>query len=174
MQVILNFMQVFTKENMTWCPHPVLVTVASRPKCSISLPSEPLKWTLETLIPVLAILGILLHLLLTLPAPLFCSKLHLASDPLSLSALVLALRVWWWNLASPYWTSGTLWEQFAHPSSPPSVSDLRLPWPVDPVWLSFSSQRPHSAKPDSSLILLMTVSRPQKGVGWGKWVEGKN
>lgn len=110
-------MQVFTKENMTWCPDPVLVTVASRPKCSISLPLEPLKWTLESLIPVLAILGILLHLLLTLPAPLFCSKLQLASDPLSLSALVLALRVWWWNLASPYWTSGTLWEQFAHPSS---------------------------------------------------------
>ena len=33
---------MFTIENMTYWPDPVLVSVASRPKCSISLPSEPL------------------------------------------------------------------------------------------------------------------------------------
>lgn len=169
-------MKMFRKENITWWPGPEFVAIAERPYHSISLPQEPLNWTLGTPVPFIAILRRLHPMFLTLPAPLISFQAPPGFWPFVSFGTLLALCVWWWNLPFSYWTSGILWGQFAHiPPYPPCVSDLSLTWRIDRVWLSLSSQGPHAVRSDSSPILLIPVPCPQKGieVGWRKQVEGK-
>ena len=108
------------------------------------------------------------HLLWTLPARLVSFQAPPGFPPFaSLNTLACPLCLMM-EFGLPGQTSGNPWEQLAHrPPPPPTLCfSLRVPLHGDSLWLSLQSQGPHSAQPDSSPILLMTVpSLSPKGSG---------
>ena len=109
------------------------------------------------------------YLLWTLPACLVSFQAPPDFPPfVSLNTLACPLCLMM-EFGLPDRTSGNPWEQLAHrPPPPPTLCfSLRVPLHGDSLWLSLQSQGPHSAQPDSSPILLMTVPSfvPQRE--WG-------